>query len=465
MLANRVGALMQAAADKRNAGDHAAAAKLIGEAEHLLADNPVVPTSFQETFAIAEIAQVHGDAVHEGKLGDPCPHYERARVTALKAQDMTADDGEVERREAVTGLLADIERDAARSACAAPSSPRPDPAFVGHYYLTGAMETGSELLLRADGTFQWYMSYGAVDQAAHGAWGSDGGAIILMTAVPTSDKPLFTFREVEPWSEAAEDELLRRAYDEADDKVGERCPFLEGSGDVTATPAPRLTDGATPSPEALRVIAASALQRALVARAQAEDLARAEFASPPRTADMPPPHPTATEAFGVWGNAKWEALDAARKAGLPEPELAPPVLPAACTLTRRETARSIPSARWTGGLGVRVYDMASEQGARDVKVTLHFADGKQAMIATARRGLALLPGKTASPVISVDLAADYAPGRDQSVTVPPTSTGVIDFTIDAEQIISPPFTKLRLRIEGRALFFDALGRGRYERQP
>lgn len=32
------------------------------------------------------------------------------------------------------------------------------------------MELGSELLLQADGTFKWYLAYGALDQFAEGTW-------------------------------------------------------------------------------------------------------------------------------------------------------------------------------------------------------------------------------------------------------------------------------------------------------
>jgi hypothetical protein len=54
-----------------------------------------------------------------------------------------------------------------------------DEALVGHYYLSGVMETGSELLLKADGQFEWFISYGAVDQMAKGRWGRSGEIVTL----------------------------------------------------------------------------------------------------------------------------------------------------------------------------------------------------------------------------------------------------------------------------------------------
>jgi hypothetical protein len=50
---------------------------------------------------------------------------------------------------------------------------------VGHYYLEGVRETGSELMLNGDGHYQWYLTYGALDQYSAGRWQRTGAAIIL----------------------------------------------------------------------------------------------------------------------------------------------------------------------------------------------------------------------------------------------------------------------------------------------
>ncbi|SMC96003.1 hypothetical protein [Novosphingobium sp. B1] len=338
-----------------------------------------------------------------------------------------------------------------------------DPGFVGHYYLSGVMETGSELLLREDGTFEWFMSYGAVDQVAKGAWAREPDAIVLRTASPSTDKPLFTFRKVEPWSEAAEDEFLRRLQEKAEEQVYARCPFLNAATDVAAAPAIAMdSPGSPPSAEALNADAAKAMNVAIAARATAEKLVVAEFDGT-GDKDRAPGRLTAAEAMSVWEAARWDAVDAARKAGLPEPKFAPPALPPACTLPVPRSARDLLESQWTGGLGLRVFDMASGQGARDVRVRLHLADGNEIALVTARRGLALVAEKPSSAVVGVDLGADYAPGRDQTIAISPTASGIIHVTIDSGQINAPPFETLRLLIAGRALLFEAMGRGRYER--
>ena len=69
------------------------------------------------------------------------------------------------------------------------AKPKPDEApavttdtasLAGHYYLEGIMETGSELLLRENGRFQWYFTYGALDLAAEGRWQREDDNVVLL---------------------------------------------------------------------------------------------------------------------------------------------------------------------------------------------------------------------------------------------------------------------------------------------
>jgi len=71
----------------------------------------------------------------------------------------------------------------ANSAPPAPSPPAAPvaeaAALAGSYHLEGVMETGSDLLLRADGTFEWAFTYGALDLLAKGRWHREGDGIVL----------------------------------------------------------------------------------------------------------------------------------------------------------------------------------------------------------------------------------------------------------------------------------------------
>ena len=57
-----------------------------------------------------------------------------------------------------------------------------DPSLAGHYYLHGLMEVGSELLLRADGSFEFMLAYGANDQYAKGCWAREGRKVSVVPA-------------------------------------------------------------------------------------------------------------------------------------------------------------------------------------------------------------------------------------------------------------------------------------------
>ena len=54
---------------------------------------------------------------------------------------------------------------------------------AGHYYLHGVREVGSELLLRPDGRYDWFLSYGASDATSSGIWRLDGTHITLTANV------------------------------------------------------------------------------------------------------------------------------------------------------------------------------------------------------------------------------------------------------------------------------------------
>lgn len=56
-----------------------------------------------------------------------------------------------------------------------------EPSPVGRYVLTGMREVGSELILSADGQFEYMLAYGAYDEQASGTWQLKGKQVILNT--------------------------------------------------------------------------------------------------------------------------------------------------------------------------------------------------------------------------------------------------------------------------------------------
>ena len=57
-----------------------------------------------------------------------------------------------------------------------------DPKRAGHYYLNGGMEVGSELLLKPDGSFEFMLAYGALDQYGKGCWRVEGNRMLVIPA-------------------------------------------------------------------------------------------------------------------------------------------------------------------------------------------------------------------------------------------------------------------------------------------
>ncbi|WP_292965097.1 hypothetical protein [Novosphingobium sp. UBA1939] len=279
-----------------------------------------------------------------------------------------------------------------------------DAAFVGHYYLSGVMETGSELLLRPDGTFAWYISYGAVDQSAEGTWLRDGDAVVLTASQPDRSAPLFALAGVDAWDADAESRLLGRQHDDATAAWEERCGSAAEA--VTAVVAPLVDDAPATAPVE---------------------------ASPP----MADPAPAPTRLPGC----------------------APSDAPA-----EPADATTMAPDRWQGGIAIAVFaeQNGERMGVSRVTATLTYADGAVAKAAT-RRGWAFLPRKAGSRAIRLDLSAGFAEGRAASLPLPTTEQGVIRIALDARQVIPPAFTTLRLRIDGKALLPEAFGRGRYTR--
>jgi hypothetical protein len=65
------------------------------------------------------------------------------------------------------------------------------PPLDGHYYLSGAMEMGAELLLRKDGTFDAGVAYGSADGFAKGTWQVENQTMTLKSATrPASSNDL-----------------------------------------------------------------------------------------------------------------------------------------------------------------------------------------------------------------------------------------------------------------------------------
>jgi hypothetical protein len=72
---------------------------------------------------------------------------------------------------------------------AAPAKHAPGPA--GHYRLSGGPDAASEIILKPDGRFAFFLMEGALDEHAEGRWTAEGRRIRLET-LPKPRPPVFT---------------------------------------------------------------------------------------------------------------------------------------------------------------------------------------------------------------------------------------------------------------------------------
>lgn len=70
------------------------------------------------------------------------------------------------------------------------SAKAPEPDFLGSYRLQGGPDVASALILRADGTYAYWLMAGALDEASQGQWFQADGKLVLTTQ-PTPVAPEF----------------------------------------------------------------------------------------------------------------------------------------------------------------------------------------------------------------------------------------------------------------------------------
>jgi hypothetical protein len=70
------------------------------------------------------------------------------------------------------------------------------PASLAGHYDGHQMEMGAELVLKPDGSFQYGLAYGALDEEAEGSWSLSGDHVVLTSAKVTA--PRFVFLGQKP---------------------------------------------------------------------------------------------------------------------------------------------------------------------------------------------------------------------------------------------------------------------------
>lgn len=454
-----VAALLEKAAQARSAGGEAGALEAYRQVAAIMEADPAQQNAMSLVLR-ADLQRDIARATVAAGAGDPCPALDKGQVYLDRARGRLSASEGGEQSEALGYIEQSLAADRRKMRCAPPAASadigRADAALAGHYYLSGVMETGSELRLRADGRFDWYISYGAVDQVAEGRWGRVGDIVTLATDAPPVDAPLFRADQAFPWNEEAERRLreLERAREE--DAIAARCPWGMG---VVAAPAVVLPESHPPAGPAEQARAAKAKREAEAAR----DVATRAVARAVAVGASDADRTAADAAMTAWHSARYEMEQAHRAAQLAEPEMTPPAMPRECQPASEASAADIPPSQWQRGIAVVVGDPARELRLSRVQVTFEYSDGHRETATTGRGGWAFAPMRPQTGIVRLHLAMPEPDSRSASLAIPHMAQGIQTVLVDARQIVARPFEIMRLDVRGGDLVPQDMPRGRYTR--
>lgn len=185
-----------------------------------------------------------------------------------------------------------------------PIEERQRAALAGHYYLEGADDAGSELVLEPDGRFQWSLSYGLMVESASGQWNIGGNGIVLSVQAPAREQTVFSLDQVVAWTPDAQKRLDEFAVERQDALIEEACGYLKTyrSGSEYAELLAASLPEADPADRAGRSAAEASLAPALAALEQSRLALEATAAqTKPKAWQAPPPGNAASAAAAAAG--------------------------------------------------------------------------------------------------------------------------------------------------------------------
>lgn len=425
----------------------------------LLAANPA-HQNVLGLFVQADMQRDIARAAFDIGSGEACTALTQGNAYLSKARAILVRPQEAGAPEALDGLARELDDERRRMGCIQSGPPAdvgtPDASLAGHYYLSGVMETGSELLLKPDGQFEWYISYGAVDQVAKGRWGRTAETVTLATDVPPADAPLFRADEVFPWDADVERQLRRFERADLEELVAARCPWIV---DPATTLWSYDLEDQTLADEGQILRATEAKSAAEAAR----DLATLKSAAGAVATATDEDRDAASAAMGAWYDAHSVMAQAHHDANLPEPDIGSPAVPPECQLPAEESYKPIPDSEWRRGVGVVVGDPAREMRLSGVEATFLFDDGHRETAKTRRDGMAFVPVRKGAAVQQITLALSEPVSRTETLSVAPLIEGIQAVMVDTRQIAAPPFEVMRLKVQGNDLIPENMPRGRYSR--
>ncbi len=326
-------------------------------------------------------------------------------------------------------------------------------ALAGHYYLRGMMEVGSELLLKEDGSYEWFISYGSVDQASKGSWQVDGQEITLKAVGVTDGRVPVTPQESGDWSDYAEYRLRSEMAELESAKRALRCPSMT----LASTTNVAYTANAKPDPR-LAPKARDALKSLAGLRLAAEQAAE-QFADMPSDTGLRAKSDAAVKAF--WDQTV-VASDLAHASGIGIPNIDGPKTPSKCRPSAAIN-RNTPAAEWIGRQAVVVIDPKMDMGIPDVGIRVDFANGQSAEGRTDGRGAFFPMPQVYDDVRQVTVS--YAKAGLAPAVIPISRKGRVLVILDFDyRAVSPAFSTMTLLRVADGLKPEGGLRGVYTRE-
>jgi hypothetical protein len=461
----RLQTLMQDGETALKASDYVKAHALFAQADALFGDASAELPSPSNLIRHAAIKYYAALASGGGKLGSLCPELNQARQLAETARDRSRASTEADVLAVANSFLSDVDKQASLYKCGGATDQSAQQTLVGHYYLSGISEVGSELRLRPDARFEWMLAYGSMDQSASGTWRVDGTTLILSTDRPDTSAPLAVLGAFTPWDVDAENAMRRKTLDATEAAIAARCPFLANVYPVALSPRLYFDDAGREAAKAAAVKEiAAVVERERASRARAEIAAAAAMSASTDKADA---MANANTALTAWQKDDADVYDVHNRAGLQRPRRETPRLPAACIMPMFVEADSEINTDWARGRGIQVRFADQELSARPMDVVFHFRQAADLKVTSDRDGYALLPVGAAQAWTRVSLVIP-TPNGPRTVTLPvspPQPTGIQAILLNEKALVAPPFETMRLTISGNELRpEDQFAGGKYSRQ-
>jgi hypothetical protein len=168
----------------------------------------------------------------------------------------------------------------------------------------------------------------------------------------------------------------------------------------------------------------------------------------------------------MWVQVGFEVEERYGEARLPIPVIAEPSLPGVCTVAKLVSQSDLPPQKdWIRGIAINIDNIENTSTrflVSDVQVVLAYGNGHVRELNTGSRNLAFAPFDARKNVTSVTLRVDKPRRYTQTIIVPPTAQGVLNFEVNGERLNPPPFGELRLQVVGKSLVSRTYGPGTYQ---